>query len=75
MAAINVYNLQVSNEHGRAVTGMHEWTSLTQSQILLILRNLPDKLSDPEPHASKHSMHVVQFPEPHASKIGALCKV
>ena len=62
MAAINVYNLQVSNEHGRAVIGMHEWTSLTQSQILLVLRNLPDKLSD-------------LFPEPHASEIGALCKV
>lgn len=58
----NVYDVQVCNENGRAVTGMHEWTSLAQSQNLLILQNLPDKLGD-------------LFPEPHASNIGTLWKV
>ena len=54
--------LQVQNENGTTVTGMYEWTSLNRAQNLLVLQNLPDKLSD-------------LFPEPQASQIGALWKV
>ena len=48
-------SMQVQNENGTTVTGMYEWTSLNQAQNLLVLQNLPDKLSDlfPEPHPHK----------------------
>ena len=43
---IYMFNVQVRDENGRAVSGMYEWTALTRSQILLVLQKLPDKLCD-----------------------------
>ena len=57
-----MYTFQVQNENGRAVTGMYEWTSLNRAENLLVLQNLPDKLS-------------ALFPQPHASEISTLWKV
>ena len=44
------------------MTGMYEWTSLNRDPNLLVLRKLPDKLSD-------------LLPQSHAAQISALWKV
>ena len=53
---------QATDENGKAVKGMYDWTSLTRSQNLKVFERLPDKL-------------VELLPDDDAAQLSALWKV